>query len=282
MPPESKRPAPPPAAAPASPAKTAPPSHPPGGAAHGPGRMLLRALLSERNQWPERAADIDRKVREHFGRRAAVLVLDMCGFSRLTAKRGVISYLSMIAQMEAAATPAVANNGGRVFKQEADNLFAVFPTPAGALEAALDIAVAFKAANSVLPDERDIYAGVGIGYGDLLLVGKPLPPAAGDEPLRPADLSAVEDVFGEEMNGACRLGEDLARRSEILLTPAAQAALPPERYVCEPVRYNIKGERVRAYRFVRKRFGDDGQQVQAGRKQTPGRPRGGGKTAGKK
>ena len=139
----------------------------------------------------------------------AVLVLDMCGFSRLTARRGILFYLSMIVQMEDAARPAVANNGGVVVKQEADNLFALFRTPAEALEAALDIFLAFRAVNSVMPDDRDIRGSIGIGYGDLLVVG--------DDP----DGGRVEDVFGHEMNLASRLGEDLASGAEILLTPAA-------------------------------------------------------------
>ena len=168
-----------------------------------PGRALLREMLRERNQAPQRAAEIDRQILATFQRRLAVLVLDMCGFSRLTSKHGPLFYLSMIVQMEEAATPAVLNNGGRVIKQEADNFFAVFDAPAAALEAALDVFVAFRAVNSVVPDDRDIAASVAIGYGDLLDVG--------------------DDVWGDEMNAACRLGEDLACRDEILLTPAAAA-----------------------------------------------------------
>ena len=53
----------------------------------------------------------------------------MVGFSRLSQKHGIIHYLAMIARMDLAARPAVEGNGGRVVKQEADNLFAVFETP---------------------------------------------------------------------------------------------------------------------------------------------------------
>src|SRR5437879_5874906 len=101
-------------------------------------RRRLAALLRERNQCladpagATRAAEIDRTIRDTFERRLAVLALDMCGFSRLTASHGILFFLSMIVQMEDAARPSVANNGGHVFKQDADNLFAVFPTPAQA------------------------------------------------------------------------------------------------------------------------------------------------------
>src|SRR4051794_22139304 len=103
------------------------------------GKALLRHLLSQRNQYPERVDEIDALVRSTFERRVAILVLDMSGFSRLTIEYGIIHYLAMIEQMDVASRPAVAANGGRVIKQEADNLFAVFDTPADAVEGALDI-----------------------------------------------------------------------------------------------------------------------------------------------
>jgi class 3 adenylate cyclase len=197
------------------------------------GRELLREKLRERNQWPDRVAAIDAELRRTFERRLAILALDMCGFSRLTAKHGALFYLAMIAQMEDAATPPVHNNRGRVIKQEADNFFAVFDTPADALEAALDIFLAFKAVNSVVHDDRDINASIGIGFGDVLDLG--------------------EDVFGDEMNNACRLGEDLGGRNDILLTPAAFAALPEGQYVLEPVSFQ-DGNRppVHAFRWQRR------------------------------
>jgi class 3 adenylate cyclase len=203
------------------------------------GLALLKTLLRERNQFPERAGEIDRHLAASFGRRMAVLVLDMCGFSRLTSRRGILFYLSMIVQMEDAARPAVANNGGVVVKQEADNLFALFHTPAEAVEAALDIFLAFRAVNSVMPDDRDIRGSIGIGYGDLLVIA--------DDP---DGGGAIEDVFGHEMNLASRLGEDLAAGAEILLTPAAFEALPPGEYVTKPVRYEHRGEEVECHRFV--------------------------------
>ena len=205
-------------------------AHPP----RHPGRALLRALLRERNQYPDRAEDVDRRLCDAFQKRVAVLALDMCGFSRLTIRHGIISYLSMIAQMEEVATPAVRNNGGAVFKQEADNLFALFDTPAAALEGALDVFLGFDAANSVLPADRDIYGSVGIGYGDLLVIG-------------------AEDVYGHEMNLACRLGEDLACKGEILLTPAAAAALPAGKYELSPVTYDAReGGVIECFRFLRR------------------------------
>jgi adenylate cyclase len=199
------------------------------------GRESMRRLLSERNQFPDRAAGIDRQLRDSFERKDAILVLDMVGFSRLTVEYGIIHYLAMIHQMAEAARPAVTGNGGVVIKQEADNLFAIFDDPKRALDSALDIFRAFDAVNSVVPPERDIYGSIGIGYGETLVI---------DE----------EDIFGSEVNIACKLGEDLAGKSEILLTPAAYAALPPDHYLCSPLSFSLGELRIDCYRYDRSLF----------------------------
>ncbi len=195
-------------------------------------RTQLQRLLSERNQNPERAAEIDQQLHDAFNRKVAVLALDMSGFSRLTAKHGVIHFLAMIHQMALGATPSISGNGGTVIKQEADNLFAIFSHPAQALEAALDIMRVFDAMNTVVPEERAIHVSVGIGYGDTLVI---------DE----------TDMFGSEMNLACKMGEDIAARGEILLTAAAHAALPAERYVCTADTASISALELPYFRFQR-------------------------------
>ena len=194
------------------------------------GRALLRRLLSIRNQFPERTQEIDQQVRDAFERQVAILVLDMVGFSRLTVQYGIIHYLAMIHQMEEAARPAVIGNGGSVIKQEADNLYAVYEDPAHALESALDIFRAFNAVNNVVPPERDIFGSVGIGYGLSLVIED-------------------EDLFGSEVNFACKLGEDLAGKNEILLTQSAHAALPQDRYACLPVTFEISEMKLDCYRY---------------------------------
>jgi adenylate cyclase len=205
------------------------------------GRALLRRLLSERNQQCERSAEIDDQIRRTFERTVAVLVLDMVGFSRLSVKHGIIHYLSMIARMDLAARPAVEGNGGRVVKQEADNLFAVFDTPVMALEAALDILRSFRAINGVTPSESDIYGSIGIGHGPTLLIGE-------------------DDLFGCEVNFASKLGEDLAGASEIILSGAAHDALPPKLYRFEPAHYSVSGLEIPCHYFVSK-LHPDGREI---------------------
>lgn len=200
-------------------------------------RAQLQQLLSERNQHPHRAPEIDQQIHQTFEQRVALLALDMCGFTQLSIEYGIIHYLAMIRQMEDVATPAVKGNGGTVIKQDADNLFAIFNEPAQALEAALDIFRAFDAVNQVVTPDRQIHGSIGIGYGETLIIGN-------------------EDMFGEEMNLACKLGEDIAERAEILITPAAFAGLPAGRYVCRPVQFALGKLEIHCYHYERSLFPD--------------------------
>jgi len=199
-------------------------------------KAILRGFLSLRNQEPDRVGEIDERIRATFERTCAILVLDMSGFSRLTKQLGIIHYLAMIEQMDSSCRPAVEGNGGTVVKQEADNLFAVFETPLRATEGALDIFRAFEAVNAVVPETRDLYGSIGIGYGPLLVIGD-------------------EDCFGDEMNLACKLGEDLGAPGEILLTPSAAAELSPDDFVLESRQYSVSGLSIDAFRLVAARYG---------------------------
>jgi adenylate cyclase len=191
-------------------------------------RRLWR-LLHERNDAPERETEIDAAIRAEFERRLAVMVLDMAGFSRVTARHGIIHYLAMIERMASVATPLLAEHGGRVIKQDADNLFVVFERVEQAVEAAQHLIVAMDRLNATLPENRRLYFGVGIGYGEVLMLG-------------------FGDLFGSELNVASKLGEDLAQR-EILLTAEARAALPTE-FPCYEVRFAISGLDLVAYRVL--------------------------------
>jgi len=196
-----------------------------------PGKAYLKKLLSDRNQFPDRVEEIDAVIRRTFEQRVAVLVLDMSGFSRLTIQYGIIHYLGMIVQMEVASRPAVLENHGRVIKVEADNLFAVFDNPDDAVEGALDILRAFRAVNSVVPENRDLHGCIGIGYGDTLVLEE-------------------EDMFGCELNLASKLGEDLAGPGEILITAAAREAMSGNRHRLAKRSFRASGVDIECYRYL--------------------------------
>ena len=172
-----------------------------------PGRDELDSLLDEILDQPGRRDELERQIDESFVGERAVLVLDMSGFTRTTQAHGIVEYLLVIRRLRALATTIVAERGGDIVKTEADNLFALFPSVAEAVDAAREIARGVETANLALARDERLYLSIGVGFGRVLVIGD-------------------EDVMGNEVNLACKLGEDVAEYGEILLTEAARAALP--------------------------------------------------------
>jgi class 3 adenylate cyclase len=185
-------------------------------------KARLQHLLQQRNEYPEQSAAIDAQIHEAFAQTHAILVLDMAGFSRLTLRYGIIHFLAMVHRLESIATPILQNHGGHLVKQDADNLFVTFADVPDAIAAAVDILKTLVAVNSGLPDSQDIYASIGIGYGEVLMIED-------------------GDMYGSEMNLASKLGEDLARPGEILLTERAFARQANTDKTWERLEFSIAG-----------------------------------------
>ncbi len=191
-------------------------------------RSRLHQLLQERIEHPERESEVDQLIHQTFDQDCAILVLDLSGFSRLTIRHGIIHFLAMVHRMVAIADPLVSHHQGRVIKQEADNLFAVFSEVTAAVNAAVDILQGFAAVNTGLPNDKDLYASIGIGYGTTLLIGN-------------------SDLYGSEMNLASKLGEDIARQNEILLTEEAFKQLHASNQSWEKLSVPVSGLELIAY-----------------------------------
>jgi class 3 adenylate cyclase len=106
--------------------------------------------------------------------------------------------------MQRAVLPLITAGDGRVVKTEADNVVAVFEMVPNTIRVARSIHEQLARANAFLPEDWDVHVGIGIGYGPLLMIGE-------------------HDLFGSEMNLASKLGEDLAKAGQVLLTEAAFA-----------------------------------------------------------
>ncbi len=156
---------------------------------------------------PDERHRIESTLWAEYGAEYAVFVLDMSGFSLLTRKYGIVHYLSMVRRMQLTTEPIVKAYGGSMIKYEADNCFAVFPDPLAAVNAAIAMQHAFSAANLLTSDDLDIHIACGIDYGKILVVGH-------------------EDCFGDPVNRASKMGEDLARGGEILITREAMEMIP--------------------------------------------------------
>lgn len=171
-----------------------------------PGREELDSVLDEMLAQPDRRAELERQIDESFLAQRAIMVVDMSGFSRTTQAHGIVAYLLVIRRLRALATILVAERGGEIVKTEADNLFALFASVPETVDAAREMARGVAAANVCLPRNEELYLSIGIGFGRVLVIGE-------------------EDVMGNEVNLACKLGEDVAKYGEILLTESARAGL---------------------------------------------------------
>ncbi len=171
-----------------------------------PTRARLDQLLGQIVEEPERRGDIARQIEREFTQRRAILVLDMSGFSRTTQVHGVVSFLIMIHQMRLLAEPTILQCGGELLKAEADNLYCLFDDPDAAVNAAREIVRQLNTVNVLLPATRRLYASIGIGFGDILVL-------------------EGQDMFGDEVNLTSKLGEDVAQGGMVLLTQSARDAL---------------------------------------------------------
>ncbi len=150
----------------------------------------------------EERTSIDQTLWQKFGHKKAVLVMDMSGFSLLTQKFGIVHYLSMVKRMQITTKPIIESFGGQVVKFEADNCYAAFDRVEDSIQAAVALNKAFDAINLHTDETFDIRISIGIDYGDVLLIGGP-------------------DYFGDVVNRACKMGEDIAGPGEIYIQRAA-------------------------------------------------------------
>jgi class 3 adenylate cyclase len=159
----------------------------------------------------------------------AVFVLDMSGFSLLTRKYGIVHYMSMVKRMQSTTEPIIDSFDGSMIKYEADNCFAIFPNPLSAVNAAVAMQHAFQASNLMTSDDLDIYISCGIYYGKILVVGN-------------------NDCFGDAVNRASKLGEDVASAGEILVTSEAMDKIPADAQIkAKPMSLSISGINITAY-----------------------------------
>jgi class 3 adenylate cyclase len=195
-----------------------------------PSKKFQELLLHfSQNEEMDQRRQVETLLWEEFGAEYAVFVLDMSGFSLLTRKYGIVHYLSMVRRMQLTTKPIVKAYGGSMIKYEADNCFAIFPDPLSAVNAAIAMQHAFRAANVLTSDDLDIHISCGIDYGKILLIGQ-------------------EDCFGDPVNRASKIGEDLATAGEILITKEAMQMIPQEAGItAREMNVSISGVTIPAY-----------------------------------
>ncbi len=166
---------------------------------------------------------IEEELWDKFGTTKAVLVMDLSRFSTLTQKYGIVYNLSMVRRMQIVSRPIIEQAGGEIVKYEADNCFAMFDDVRSAVRASVAMNHAFDEMNLYTQEEFNIRVGIGIDYGEVLLIGGP-------------------DYFGMAVNRASKLGEDVANSGEILITKTAFDILPADAGIeAKPLELSISG-----------------------------------------
>ena len=147
------------------------------------------------------------EVRAKYVTRAAILCLDMTGFTQAAIHEGELQSLLRIRDVQTVCLPVFREHRARIVRAFADDLTAVFEDADTALNAALEAHRRVRAYNaSDLASPHPAECAIGIGYGDVFAIGPNL-------------------AMGDEMNRASKLGEDTARANETLVTQNAYKAL---------------------------------------------------------
>lgn len=147
--------------------------------------------------------DVDAK----YMYKSAILTLDLTGFTVQAMKQPQLNALLRILDAQKVCIPALQEHGATLIRAFADDLVALFDEPGHAVDAACEVHRRIQAFNhSGLSSETPPLACIGIGYGDVYRIGPNL-------------------SMGDEMNRSAKLGEDIARGNETLVTSSVYFAL---------------------------------------------------------
>ncbi len=177
----------------------------------------LEKLIQERLAPEADKEKIDKRLWDLFGEDWCVMFTDLSGFSRNVAKFGIIHFLQTIYESQRLLIPILENHDGILLKIEGDSYLVIFRNISKALRASIDMQKTLAEYNKTKPDEEDVLLCVGLGYGKMLRIGD-------------------ADVFGSEVNAASKLGEDIAKRGEILVTESVKKNCIDKDYSFEPIK----------------------------------------------
>ena len=147
----------------------------------------LVALLDEFLLDPDEQHRLGKQIMSRYGKTCAVMFTDLSGFSSSVHAHGVVHSLARVYQTQKQFFPLIESRNGQILKSMGDSLLVVFSEPVQAYYCGLEM----------LKLESEL--SVGLGYGDVIqLDGR--------------------DVFGNEVNRASRLAEDIGKGGQLLLS----------------------------------------------------------------
>jgi class 3 adenylate cyclase len=172
---------------------------------HGASEERLQKLIAARIEAAADRDSIDHRIWDLFGEEWCIMATDLAGFSRNVAEFGIIHFLQTIYESERILIPVIEKHDGILLKVEGDSFFVIFRNVQKAIRASIEMQRTTVRYNAARVPQEHVLLCVGLGFGRVLRIGD-------------------ADVFGAEVNAASKLGEDIARASEILVTKAVRDA----------------------------------------------------------
>tara|TARA_B100001057_G_scaffold411635_1_gene427360 strand:+ start:271 stop:858 length:588 start_codon:yes stop_codon:yes gene_type:complete len=184
------------------------------------GDLISEGVLDEADVW------------DQFGVEIAPLVIDSVGFTRTTQTEGIVHFVTQLARARLITEQVLGQANPISFVFHADNCFAFFTSAEDALIAGMNVRGAINHAALPLTGDEKYGVSMGIGFGRLLSAGH------------------NDGYFGDEMNVASKLGEDLGSRDDIFLSESAHAALSSkDQYCFEQFLGHVSGAEFTYYRL---------------------------------
>ena len=166
----------------------------------------LKCLLDERSSTVVDREVIEKKIWDLFGERWAIMFTDLVGFSRSVDSYGIIHFLNSIYSSRKIFRPIINNFNGWLIQEHADSLLVAFRNPSNALDCAIEMQKSTHNYNKKMEEKDKVIVCIGLGCGKVLRVGK-------------------SNLYGQQVNAASRLGEDIAKGQEILITQSFKESL---------------------------------------------------------
>ena len=164
--------------------------------------MRFYRLLDQLIEHPEKESEIEAKIRLNYEGYWSVWVSDMSGFSSRTSKYGILHFLGLIRRQHRQCLPFFDKYSAIPIKFEADNMLVLFNDTQNAVNCAVETIRHLQHYNKSVHERYTIRLCIGIGFGPVLNLDN-------------------RDVFGNEVNLASKLGEDVADAEQVLITEAA-------------------------------------------------------------
>jgi len=166
---------------------------------------------------------------DKYHRERAILAMDMTGFTSSAMRRGELQSLLRILDAQRVAIPVLQEFGAELIRCFADDMVALFHEPNAAVDAAFEIHRRVQLFNaSPLASRHPTLCCAGVGFGRVFAIGPNL-------------------AQGDEMNRASKLGEDIARGNETLLTERAHAAMADR----DDIRFEFQNQDDQLFPFYR-------------------------------